>query len=67
MADETPPKANTPANIRWWANRCSNYGGLERAFNEAADALEAQLAYARHERDLGAEGALLGSRKRKRG
>lgn len=39
----TPPRADTPESIRWWAKQCSNYGGLERAFNEAADALEANF------------------------
>lgn len=36
-----------------------DYGGLERAFVEAADALQAQLAYAKHERSLGAEPAMI--------
>lgn len=39
--DGDMPRANTPKNIRRWAERCGNYGGLARAFNEAADALEA--------------------------
>ena len=34
------PAANTPSGLRWWAAQCANYGGLERAFNEAAEALE---------------------------
>ena len=43
LPDETAPTANTPAGIRWWAKQCANYGGLERAFNEAANALEKAL------------------------
>lgn len=44
LPDETPPSGDTPAGLRWWAKSCANYGGLERAFNEAAAALEKALA-----------------------
>jgi hypothetical protein len=39
------PTADTPAALRWWARQCANYGGLERAFNEAAAALEKALRH----------------------